>query len=62
MPHFIIVEKGGTDFGDALLVLAAVQNSPRYPARVLALQEKRLRLSFLEAEDPAVAADVQLTL
>lgn len=53
---------GGTDFRDALLVLATVEDSPGYPARVLALEEKRLGLSVLEAEDLAVATDEQLTL
>lgn len=43
-------------------MLAAVEDSPRDPARVLALQEKRLGLSILEAEDLAVTTDVQLTL
>ena len=51
-----------TDFRDTLLVLATVEDSPSDPARVLALQEKRLGLSILEAEDLAVATDVQLTL
>lgn len=53
---------GGTDFRDTLLVLATVEDSPGYPARVLALEEKRLGLSVLEAEDLAVATDEQLTL
>lgn len=51
-----------TDFRNTLLVLTTVQNSPCYPARVLALQEKGLGFSVLEAEDLAVAADVQLAL
>ena len=53
---------GVTDFGDTLLVLAAVQGGPGYPARVLALEEEGLGLSILEAEDLAVATDVQFTL
>jgi hypothetical protein len=43
-------------------VLATVQGSPGNAARVLALQEEGLGLSILEAEDLAVATDVQLTL
>jgi hypothetical protein len=54
--------KGGTDLRDTLLVLATVEDSPSYPARVLALEEKGFGLSILEAEDLAVATDVQLTL
>lgn len=60
-----IRNKGGnrnTDFRDTLAVLATVENGPRYPTRVLALEEKRLGLSILESEDLAVATDVQLTL
>lgn len=56
-------QKGGiTDLRDTLAVLATVEDGPSYPARVLALKEKRLGLSVLEAEDLAVATDVQLTL
>lgn len=55
-------EFGSTDFRDTLLVLTAVEDSPGYPARVLALEEQGLGLSILEAEDLAVATDVQLTL
>lgn len=51
-----------TDFRDTLLVLATVQGSPGNAARVLALQEEGLGLSILEAEDLAVATDIQLTL
>lgn len=40
----------------------AVQNGPCDAARVLALQEKGLGLSVLEAEDLAVATDIELTL
>jgi hypothetical protein len=50
------------DLRDTLAVLATEQNSPSYPARVLALEEERLGLSILEAEDLAVTADEQLTL
>jgi len=47
---------------DTLAVLATVQNGPRNAAGVLALEEKRLRLAVLEAEDLAVTTDVDLTL
>ena len=43
-------------------MLATVQDSPSYPARVLALEEEGLGLSILESEDLAVTAHVQLTL
>lgn len=58
----IFERKGNTDFRDTLAVLATVENGPGYPARVLALEEEGLGLSILEAEDLAVATDVQLTL
>lgn len=51
-----------TDLRDTLAVLATVEDSPSYPARVLALKEERLGLAILEAEDLAVTTDVQLTL
>lgn len=51
-----------TDLRDTLLVLATVQNSPSDPAGVLALEEERLGLAVLEAEDLGVPADVDLTL
>ena len=51
-----------TDLGDTLAVLATVEDGPSYPAGVLALKEERLGLAVLEAEDLAVATDVQLTL
>lgn len=54
--------KRGTDFRDTLAALATEEDSPRYPARVLALKEEGLGLSILEAEDLAVATDEQLTL
>jgi hypothetical protein len=47
---------------DTLAVLATVQNGPRDAAGVLALQEQRLGLAVLEAEDLAVATDVELAL
>lgn len=43
-------------------MLATEEDSPSDAARVLALEEKRLGLAVLEAEDLAVATDVQLTL
>lgn len=43
-------------------MLAAVEGGPGDEAGVLALQEERLGLAVLEAEDLAVAADVELTL
>ena len=43
-------------------MLATAQVCPGDPARVFALEEKRFGLSILEAEDPAVATNVQLTL
>ena len=39
-----------------------VEHSPCYSARVLALEEKRFGLAILEAENLAVAADVELAL
>ena len=43
-------------------MLAAVEGRPGYETRVLPLEEERLGLAVLEAEDLAVAADVDLTL
>lgn len=51
-----------TDFRDTLAVLTTVEDGPGNTARVLALKEEGLGLSILEAEDLAVATDVQLTL
>jgi hypothetical protein len=51
-----------TDLRDTLAVLAAVEDSPGDAAGVLPLEEERLGLAILEAEDLAVATDVQLTL
>jgi hypothetical protein len=48
--------------GDTLAVLFAVEDGPCDAAGVLALQEERLGLAVLEAEDLAVATDVDLTL
>lgn len=47
---------------DTLLVLPPVEGGPRDLARVLALQEQRLGLAVLEAEDLAVTTDVELAL
>jgi hypothetical protein len=47
---------------DTLAVLPPVENGPGNAAGVLALEEERLGLAVLEAEDLAVATDVQLTL
>ena len=41
---------------------AAVEGGPGYSSRVLALQEEGFGLAILEAEDFAVASDVQFTL
>lgn len=62
MPKLVFVRKGNTDFRDTLAVLATVKDGPGNATRVLALEEKGLGLSILEAEDLAVATDVQLTL
>lgn len=43
-------------------MLATVEDSPGDATGVLALEEEGLGLSILEAEDLAVATDVQLTL
>jgi hypothetical protein len=43
-------------------VLATEKDGPGNAAGVLALEEEGLGLSALEAEDLAVATDVQLTL
>ena len=47
---------------DTLAVLAAEKDGPGDAAGVLALEEERLGLAVLEAEDLAVATDVDLTL
>lgn len=49
--------RGATDLRDTLAVLATEENSPCDAAGVLALKEKGLGLSTLEAEDLAVATD-----
>ena len=43
-------------------MLPPVEGGPRDLARVLALQEQRLGLAVLEAEDLAVTTDVELAL
>ena len=51
-----------TDLRDTLLVLATVENGPSNATGVLALEEERLGLAVLEAEDLGVPTDVDLTL
>lgn len=53
---------GETYLRDALLVLAAVERRPCDAAWVLALEEEGFGLAVLEAEDLAVAADVEFAL
>ena len=48
--------------GDTLSALSPAENSPRDAAGVLALEEERLGLAILEAEDLAVAPDEELAL
>lgn len=43
-------------------MLSSEKNSPRNAARVLALEEERLGLSVLEAENLGVTTDVKLAL
>jgi hypothetical protein len=43
-------------------VHAAIEGRPGYSSRILALQEEGLGLAILEAEDFAVASDVQFAL
>lgn len=52
----------GTYFGDAFLVLAAVERGPCDSTWVFALQEERFRLAILEPEDFTVAAHVEFAL
>jgi hypothetical protein len=52
----------GAYLRDTLSPLATAQNSPCDLAGVLALEEERLGLSALEAEDLAVRADEELAL
>ena len=47
---------------NTLLVLAAVESRPCDTARVLSLEEEGLGFAVLEAEDLAVAADVEFAL
>lgn len=51
-----------TNLRDTLLVRPSVESGPVNLARVLALEEKGLALSVLEAEDLAVTTDVKLAL
>ena len=43
-------------------MLPPVECSPCYPSRVLALEEEGFGLAVLEAEDLAIATDVEFTL
>ena len=43
-------------------MLPSVQCSPRNTSRVLALEEERFGFAVLEAEDLAIATDVELAL
>lgn len=52
----------GAYLRDTLSPLATAQNSPCDLAGVLALEEERLGLAALEAEDLAVRADEELAL
>lgn len=56
------VARGRAYLRDALAVLSSVQDGPRDAARVLSLQEERLRLAVLESEHLAIAADVDFSL
>lgn len=47
---------------DTFLMHAAVEHRPGYSSRVLTLQEEGLGFAILEAEDLAVAADVEFAL
>lgn len=47
---------------DTLAVLSSEEDRPGNTARVLSLQEEGLGFAILEAEDLAVAADIELTL
>lgn len=63
----LTVEDGGWDgvesyLSDTLAVLSAEENGPGNATRVLALEEEGLGFAVLEAEDLAVASDVELTL
>lgn len=51
-----------TNLRDTLLVLSPVESGPGNAAGVLALEEQALGLAVLEAEDLAVATDVELAL
>ena len=54
--------RAGTNFRNTLPVLPPVESGPRYPTRVLSLEEEGLALAILESEDLAVPADIDLTL
>lgn len=55
-------DRGTTYLRDTLLVLSAVERRPCDAAWVLALEEEGFGLAVLEAEDLAVAADVEFAL
>ena len=55
-------KSGWSYLSDTLLVLASVERGPGDLSRVLALEEKRLALAVLEAENLRVATDVELAL
>lgn len=57
-----VYEFAATNLRDTLLVRPSVESGPVNLARVLALEEKGLGLSVLEAEDLAVTTDVELAL
>jgi hypothetical protein len=52
----------GSYLSDTLAVLSAEENGPGNATGVLALEEEGLGFAVLEAEDLAVASDVELTL
>ena len=56
------IATGSTNLRDTLLALPSEEDSPSNSAGVLALEEERLGLSALEAEDLAVRADEELAL
>lgn len=57
-----MIRNDETYLGNALLVLPPIERCPCDPTWVLALEEEGLGLAVLEAEDLAVAADVEFAL
>lgn len=53
---------GVANLSDTLSPLPPAEDSPGNAARVLALEEQRLGLAVLEAEDLAVTTDEELAL